>query len=101
GATVRIGIDGVYQDGQAVRHDDLFEEPPENQLQASGGVFPGKLVFLVELMQQVPGALDGTGHQLRKEAGIDRKNAEMFFRLRLAVIDIHYITDLLERVKGN
>jgi len=55
----------------------------------------------LDLWQELPGALDGAGHELREVGDVDGKRDEVTGRLRLALVDAVGVGDRLEGVEAD
>ena len=90
---------GVHVGGAVVRHDNLFEESPEDLAHAVHGLRVVEMPPLQELRQEVRGTLDRSRHELGKERQECGKRNEVVRRLYLPPINIYGIGQGLEGVE--
>src|SRR5262249_22088553 len=92
---------GVDQKRAVIRDDALSNQPRKNQHQAVKETVRIESAFLLSLWQQVGGALDGTGNQVREQADEQSVIEERSGSFNPAFVDIHDISDFLKCIKRN
>src|SRR5690348_4572147 len=94
-------IHGVDVGREVVGEDDLLEESPYCELQPrfECGCAPNAL--LLELRHHVPGALDRTRDELRKERDVEGVVEQVANGRYLTAIHVDDIANRLERVERN
>ena len=86
---------------QAVGDHHFLEQPPQHLLQAQRDLLRVEANRLDELRQERRGALDGTGHELRKETNEGGKTQKISFAVNFPKIEINRVTEGLECEEGD
>src|SRR6266511_4757026 len=86
---------------EVVGQGEFLEQPNEKQRRAIGEIPEAKLWKLMELWQEVFGALDRTRHELREEADERRKAQEVPFPLHVSQVEVDRVAQRLESEKGD
>src|SRR5262249_34485317 len=86
---------------QAVGQNDFLEQAPKRQPQALFQHGPGDGDCSPKLRQQMGGALDGAGHQLREKGDEGQEVQQVARGWNLAPVHVNGITHRLERIKRN
>ena len=81
--------------GQLVGHHRLLHDPAGDQEQRRPGQYRARIARRAQLREQLVGANDRSGHEVREEALEDRDVAEGGGR-RVAAVHVHHVRDRLE-----
>src|SRR5690606_72703 len=95
----RVAVNCLNEAAEAVGDDHFLEEAPRHELQPVHHHRIVEPVLLVELGQEIAGALNRSGDQLRKETQIGAEDTEVPFGLNLSVVDIDEVAGKLERIE--
>ena len=96
-----VVVHGVHHGGQVVGDDHLFEQAPQHRVDAGLDVLVAEGVVLLELVEDVAGALDGPGHQLGEEGDEQGVVDEVLLRFHVLAVDIDGVAQGLEGVEGD
>ena len=99
-AAAHLAVEGgIRQLGAAVGDDALAEESGEDEHAAVIDALRIEAALLLNLGQEMSWSLNGAGDQVREEADEQGVLDQRIGGLRFALIDIGYISDLLEGVE--
>ncbi len=90
---------GVHIGGTVVRHDNLFEQSPEDLAHAVHRLCIVEMPLLQELRQEIGGAFDRSGDELGKERQECGKGNEVMCGLYLPAVNVYGIGQGLEGVE--
>lgn len=96
-----LGIDGVRQQRQPVRHNHFLNITPQHQHKAAFGPLVGKTGRQLQLGQDIAAAFNGPGHQLRKKGDKQQIPPKALLGGHAAPVYVHSVTDRLKRVEAD
>ncbi len=85
---------------EVVRDHDLLEEAGRDQVEGAARVDPARVARRVELRDQLAGAHDRPGHEVREEREVDGELLERR-RHEVAAVGVDDVADRHERVEGD
>src|ERR1035437_2822452 len=85
---------------QVVGQRELFEEADQEKRSAIGEILQAHRRELIELRQEMPGALDRPGHELREEANEGGKAEEIALAMHLSEVEINRVAKGLKGEEG-
>ena len=85
--------------GAVVGHEHLLEQTPQDAPRSIHRRVIVEAVKLVELRQQVGGALNRAGHKLREESDIREEGGDVAGRLQLPAVHVDAVAQRLEGVE--
>ena len=94
-----VSENGIHVGGTIVRHDNLFEQSPEDLAHAVHRLRVVEMPLLQELRQEIGGTLDRSGDELGKERQECGKGNEVMCGLYLPAVNVYGIGQGLEGVE--
>ena len=85
--------------GELVGEGHLLGESERHQQQALRHVVAGGRMPVEQVAEEIVGAHDGAGYQLREEADVQRVVDGIAHRLLLAAVHVHHVRHALKRVE--
>lgn len=87
--------------GEVVAQDDFFAKPVQNPENGHAESPAGQEIFLVELRNELVGAHNRAGHQLREEREVETEVEDVRYGLDFTAVDVDAVTHGLEREERN
>ena len=84
-----------------VGNDNFLHQSLHNLNDGPAKVVFGELKWLTNLWNEIARSNDRSHHQLWEEGYEEGIMKEVFYWLNFFAVDVHYITDILKRKKGN
>ena len=91
----------VDDDGQVVGDHDLFEKPPQSGKNPLFDVVETEGVVFLELVQDIPGTLNGSGDKLGEKGDKQRVINKAFFSFNIFPVHVDGIAERLEGIEGD
>jgi hypothetical protein len=84
-----------------VGESHLLSEPERQQKQAARHILAARRIPMEQIAKEIPGANDGSGHQLREEADEQRVVDGIADGALLAPVNIHHVRHALKGVEAD
>ncbi len=96
-----LGIlkDRIDIHGHAIGHDELLHEAAQEELDAELHACPVPAAGMTDLRQEIAGAHDGTGDQVREERDEQEEVSQVALGRHLPPIHVHHVADGLKSVE--
>src|SRR5439155_25779622 len=98
---IRVVINSLDVKGKIVGQRHFLEKTDQKKRGPIGEVLEANSGELIELRQQMPGALDRAGHQLRKETNKGGEAKKVALAVYFAEVKINGVTQGLEGEEGD
>ena len=100
---LRIAVDRVHNNRNAIRQDELEKIPPEKNQNSIPKILVAFMFLFhgMNLRQKISDALDGTGRDSRKEGNKQCIGNKAFFCLCIPPVAVDHIAECLQCIKRN